>query len=280
MKKEVIIVLVFLLIPLSSSFDYSEGPKNITLNYVLDGEKGSLNFIVYSGVVDYLQSLPNTISYEENETPSRVDFAIRNINEPIQKEVLLPLVGKIRNLDSDKMNQVRIAISIVQHISYGSSGKNISLPGGLITNYSRYPYEVLYDNEGLCGEKTELLTFLLQELGYETAFFYHEIENHESVGIKCPSKNDFEDTGYCFVETTGPSIMTDDSIVYVGDITLYSIPEVYKISDGESLPKRLKEYRDAKIMGKLRKGKFVFFRQARLRKLNNKYGLIGEYRLG
>lgn len=253
---------------------YQTAPKQITLNYILCGEEKQINFVVYEGMVNYLSNLPTSIYYTEGEQPSRVDFKLRNINEEKQRELLLPLVVKIQNLADDKLEQARIAVSLVQNIPYSASDKIITLPGNIRTNYSRYPYGVLYDEAGICGEKTELLAFLLKEIGYEVVFFYHTFENHESVGIKCPEKYSLAGTGYCFVETTGPSIITDDSIEYVGGLTLGSVPEIYIISEGISLPKRMYEYRDANNLAKLRQGKFAF---AKIENLKEKYGLIEEY---
>ena len=149
-------------------------------------------------------------------------------------------------------------------------------------NYSRYPYEVLYDMQGVCGEKSELLAFLLREIGYGVTFFYHKQENHESLGIKCPIEYSLGNTGYCFIETTGPSIITDNEIEYVGGIKLFSEPEVMIISEGTSLGDDLYEYEDAKDLRNIRrtiekKGKINIFKSRKLEELNEKYGLIEMY---
>ena len=201
---------------------------------------------------------------------------MKKINEEKQTQFLLPLVIKIQNLTNDKEEQARIAISLVQNIPYGFSNKTERF-FGIPVNYSRYPYEVLYDQQGICGEKSELLAFLLRELGYETALFYNQRENHESVGIKCPFEESYKGTGYCFVETSGPAIISDDSIEYAGGVFLESEPEVIFVSTGDSLPAGLREYTDAEEIQNLKKNPFVLFRQSRLENLREKYGLIEEY---
>jgi hypothetical protein len=255
---------------------YQTNPKEVNLDYILRGEENSINFVAYEGLADYLADLPRSISYRGEEEPSKTDFKLRNINEEEQRELLLPLVVKIQNLTEDKTDQLRIAVSLVQNIPFGFSEKNTTVRGTVL-NYSRYPYEVLYDEEGVCGEKSELLAFLLRELGYEVALFYHSSENHESIGVGCSSKYGLDNTGYCFIETTGPAIITDSSIEYVGGIKLLSEPEVFPLSTGASLEGGLYEYRDAKIMKKLREGSIVLFKESRLEKLKQKYGLIEEY---
>jgi len=141
-------------------------------------------------------------------------------------------------------------------------------------NYSRYPYEVLYDQKGICASKSELMVFLLREIGYETVFFYYKSENHDSVGIKCPEEYGLLNTSYCFVETTSPSIITDYEIVYLGGVKLTSYPEIMNISKGNSL-EYMYEYKDANRLKKIRKGieetgKTNLLRHFKLKQINKK----------
>lgn len=260
---------------------YQTEPKNITLKYISRGEEKEADFVVYKGMADYLAEIPRDISYIGNEKPSKADFKLRNINNEEQREMLLPLVTKIQNLDKNEIEQVRIAISIVQKISFGNSNKTIFF-GRNIINYSRYPYEVLYDVQGVCGEKSELLAFILRELGYGVVFFYNAPENHEAVGIKCPVKYSLDETGYCFVETTGSSIISDNKIEYVGVGKLFSESEIIFISDGKSLPENMYEYKDAEDLIKLKKvidnnERINLFQYKKLEKLKKKYGLEEFY---
>lgn len=260
---------------------YQTDPKNTSLKYVLRGEEKEIDFVVYEGMVDYISKLPKSIYYSGGEEPSRQDFILRNINEEEQRELLLPLVTKIQNTVKGRDDQVRTAISLVQKIPFGSSGKLVELRSKQM-NYSRYPYEVLYDMQGVCGEKSELLAFLLKEMGYNIVLFYHKLENHESLGIKCPVGYSLRDTGYCFVETSGPSIITNDQLKYVGGITLSSEPELILISDGDSLARDLYEYKDADSLIKINKiieekGKLSLVSTYKLEKLKKKYGLVEVY---
>jgi hypothetical protein len=256
---------------------YQEQPKTITLKYILRGEEKQINLIVYKKMVDYLSGLSSSISYKNGENFSRADFKLRDISNEEQKNLLMPLVIKIQNLAKDKTEQMRIAVSIVQQIPFESSKKTFIF-GGIRLNYSRYPYEVLYENQGVCSEKSELLIFLLKELGYKTAFFFNSFENHESVGIKCPWATDFKNTGYCFVETTAPSIITDDEVEYVGVGGLYSQPEVIPASNGISLERNLYEYKDANDLKTIRNiikenGQLSAVESQRFEELKKKYGL-------
>lgn len=263
---------------------YQTEPKEITLKYVLKGEEETLNFTVYRGVVDYLSSIPRSIIYSEGENVSRLDFKMKIIDEEEQKKFLLPLVIKIQNLTNNKNDQMRIAVSIVQNIPFGNSNKTFNF-GSAELNYSRYPYEVLYDMEGVCGEKTELLAFLLRELGYGISFFYYMDENHEALGVKCPLWKSLGRSGYCFVETSGPAILSDDEIEYVNVGKLYSEPEMYVISEGSSLGRFLYEYSDANKLQRIRNSiernaKLSYFKQVSFEKLKEKYGLAEIYYSG
>lgn len=261
----------------SCTSKYQEESKEITLEYVLRGEEKEINMTIYKKMADYLSNLPPSISSKNGDNFSRANFQFRAINNEEQKNLLMPLVIKIQNTARDKTEQMRIAISIVQKIPFQSSNKTFIF-GNNVLNYSRYPYEVLYENSGICEEKSQLLVFLLKELGYKSVLFFNAFENHESVGIRCPVAMDFKSTGYCFVETTAPSIITDDEVEYVGIGGLYSTPEVTPISEGISLGRNLYEYKDASDLKTIRNtikknGQLSAFESQRLEELKKKYGL-------
>ncbi len=259
---------------------YQSEQKSLSLHYTINGKNGSIDFTVYKGLIDYLSALPETIVYHGGQQPVRADFKLMRINEPNQEAMIKPLIKEIENLaPDDKIAQARIAVSIVQNIPWGSSEEEVTFEDQAVGN-SRYPYEVLYDNQGLCGEKSELLAEILRDLDYGTALFYYPLENHETLGIKCPAENSLGGTGYCFVETSGPSIISDSSIEYSGGIKLSSSPEVILISNGISLPSGLYEYDDAKVMANLRNKKNLWlFSSYTLSQLEKKYGLSKVYNI-
>jgi hypothetical protein len=258
--------------------EYSKEPREFSFEYTLNGEQGIINFLMYKGVYDYLYTVPRLITYEEGEISSRADFKLKSINEEVQKDFLYPLVIEIQNAAETKEDQARIAISLVQNIDFGNSDASINF-GGSSINYFRYPYQVLYDQEGVCGEKVELLAFLLKELGYGVSFFYFSEENHEALGIKCPIKESVANSGYCFIETTGPSILTESEIRYVSYGKIESPPQIFLLSDGFSLPEKMDEYKDAERMDKIKKSlekrgdRLDFYKYLMNQKLKKKYGL-------
>jgi hypothetical protein len=255
--------------------EYQAGNKEITLNYVLRGEEETIGFVAYEELANYLSKLPRSIHNNNGETPGKGDFKLKKLNEEEQKYALLPLVTEIQNSFSSEKDKIRMAISLVQNIPFETSEKVIKI-GGSELIYARYPYEVLYREKGVCGEKSELLAFILREMGYGVAFLYYPYENHEAVAVKCPKRHSIDQTGYCLIETTGPSIITDNGIEYIGVGKLSSEPELIIVSNGKSIGNFWYEYRDARIMKRLRNG-FGFFSERKLEKLQEKYGLIETY---
>lgn len=250
--------------------------KENSFNYFFNEEYSHFNLILYKGIYNYLESLPRSISYFGNTSPNRKDFVMLKIENEIQLEAIKSLVVQIQNMaPNDKVNQLRIAISLVQNIPYAEPKETINFAGTSVSK-SRFPYQVLYDNEGSCEEKSELLILLLGELDYEVAAFYYGPENHESVGIKCPIKSSLDNSGYCFVESTAPSILGDNGGDYLGTGRLLSNPEIIPIHQGISLPANLKEYSDSKKIMKLRDGKFVlvFSKSKFLANIDKRYGII------
>lgn len=263
---------------------YQQSPKNASLRYILDSKEKKIDFMIYKGVSDYLKNLKTIIFYNHGQIPQLSDFKIRHINESLQREMILPLVIKIQNLaPGDKVKQARIAISLVQNINYGYSNKTTLFAGNQI-NYSRYPYDVLYDSEGICGEKSELLVFLLKEIGFGTAIIFYADENHEAVGIECPIEESLNNSGYCYIETTAPAIITDDKVEFLGGKKLESEPLIIPISEGISLPEDLQEYEDAENLENLKKElsekNWVWpFKKAEFENLKEKYELGEGYYL-
>jgi len=162
-----------------------------------------------------------------------------HINEEDQREHLLNLVDRIKAETTNADVQARIAISLVQHIPYDYSGM-------FGTGSMKYPYQVLYDEKGVCSEKTLLAAFLLKELGYGVALLEFPGERHMALGVKAPAQYTYKDTGYAFVEMTAPSIITDSEGDYMLVGKLASKPRVYPVSEGKALGSLVAdEYHDA-----------------------------------
>jgi len=133
--------------------------------------------------------------------------------------------------------------------------------------------------KGVCSEKSRLLALILKELGYGVVLFHFEPEKHMAVGIKCPIIYSYRGTGYCFIETSRTTIITNHEEEYIGVGNLYSMPEIIKISDGKSFDSVFEEYLDAKEwqrineISKLSGNVLDFYNYNKWLSLVNKYGI-------
>lgn len=222
-------------------------PKTVTLKYILRGVSGMINFTVYEGLYKYLLAHPNSTVYYTGKPPNNVEVTttvtLRYVNEELGGKEIAKLADIIKNITSENDDQARIAISIVQNIPYGDYYAN--------SNHVAYPYEVLYNNMGVCSEKSRLLVCLLKELGYGCAIFGYINESHEAVGIKCPPDYSYYNN-YAFVETTRPTIITFWQGEYEGGIKLPVSPDyIIFIADGRSFDSIFEEANDAKLWSQL-----------------------------
>jgi len=208
--------------------EYKTGQKSISLAYKLNGDmEGVVDFVVYGGFYNYSTRISRFLEDNGNGF-SRKNFKLGIINNPLQREMLMPLVVQIQNLEEGKRDQAMIAINLVQTIPYDFAKDNLSIWQQALS--LKYPYEVIYDGLGVCGEKVDLLSILLKEIGYGVAIFYFPEKNHEGVGIKCSPIEDYRDSGYCYVETTSPSAINDYGVLQsLGGSEVF---EVIEISDG------------------------------------------------
>lgn len=163
------------------------------------------------------------------------------LDRPEERPYLDALVQAIRNKTNVRDDRARIAISLVQQIPYRYNQSYTTGNGNL-----RSPYLVLYDGCGICDEKSLLLAYLLRELGYGVVLFSFPEHQHMAVGIRSPTAYAYDTTGYAFIETTFPSIVTDDQGEYGDGGMLTGSPVIYPIADGMSFDSLVTEYTDAR----------------------------------
>ena len=242
------------IVPLPTATENHEtGLTSKTFSYVLRGKSGTINLNLYSGVYNEISSEPTLYQctrYNGDSSPCTSNelqqYYLDYVNKPDQEKYLDNLVNSIKAKTSNQDDQARIAISLVQNIPYDYAKLN-----GGNTGNTRYPYEVLYANKGVCEEKSLLLAYLLRGLGYGVVLFEYPSESHMAVGIKSPAAYAYDNTGYAFVESTSPTIITDNQENYVNVGKLTEAPNVYTISEGISFNSISEEYNDAKTFNQL-----------------------------
>lgn len=254
----------------------SSDPKNIELIYYTSGKFNKIQHTVFGNLNDYYSHTSRRYYCSESACPSDEEIELKFLNELNQQEIIDELVTKIKNISADGDTQVRIATNMIQNIPYDYNGTELN-------SQLRYPYEVLYDNAGVCGEKSRLLALILKKLGYGAVLFIFEQENHEVVGIKCQKEYSYQNSGYCFIESTSPTIITYSEGTYVGGIRLTSVPKIYFVSDGKMF-NATEDYLDARLYAshiKYEMGEFgitsvLDYSDETLVNLIKKYGIFDE----
>lgn len=230
------------------------GPVSRDYPYVLRGENGTIRLDLDPGLYNRLAAgAPPSVCLApvSGANPCPDDEIARYyrgvIGRPEEKPYLDALVKAIRETTDVRDDQARIAISLVQQVPYGYNQSYVQGNGNL-----RSPFMVLYDDSGICDEKSLLLAYLLKELGYGVVLFSFTDQQHTAVGIRSPPAYAYNLTGYAFVETTFPAIVTNDRGEYGGSGTLTGPPVILPIADGDSFDSVSAEYADARAFIRLR----------------------------
>nr|WP_321353339.1 hypothetical protein [uncultured Methanoregula sp.] len=225
-----LLICVLLLVPVqAASEDSASGFVSRSFNYVLDGRPGTLSLgmstELYNG---YLGMKPS------RDPRDNASYFLAYMNEPLQKPYVAEMAGEVREVTPNPDDQARVAASLVQHITYEKGEKY------------RYPYEVLYEGGGVCGEKSMLMASLFGDLGFKSAVLYFVPENHMTAGIACPPPYDFRNTGYCMIEANHVYVITDETTFESAGQVGWSEPEVIPVSGGRSLESVQSDFNDAR----------------------------------
>jgi hypothetical protein len=212
--------------------EYLQSPKTTSFSYFLYGERQSLTFTMFGGFSDFLSDKIHSYHYDP-ETGVITDL-LENADQNVYTRPFLETIRKRSGIPDD---QARIAISLVQRIPY---------KGNLFSRTSTewyYPYETLYNNGGSDADKSVLLAYILNELGFDTVLF--EFSDHMAVGVKSSSRYAFSGTGYAFIETTRPAIITYEPDTGWGDFELSKNPRIIHLTGGKRAMDVSMEYSDA-----------------------------------
>ncbi|HPN54379.1 MAG TPA: hypothetical protein PLB52_00440 [Candidatus Moranbacteria bacterium] len=217
------------------------------------GKKYSLEKTLYKSVYEYYKSKPKEYSYL-GELPTNWEeeyYAMFLKSDPTDATMAelanqIEELGKKNNLNDDQI--VELAISFVQTIPYDDA-KAANILQEIGKEELLYPYEVLWEQKGVCSDKSLLAYALLDKMGYGVALFEFEQEKHMAAAVECPQNYSNYDSGYCFVETTN----TGNKIGIIPDFDLGSgkVAEVKQIADYDSISTqtiKIKELEQVKII--------------------------------
>ncbi|MDD1704166.1 MAG: hypothetical protein LUP97_02900, partial [Methanoregula sp.] len=95
---------------------------------------------------------------------------------------------------------LELTTNFVQSFPYDTEG------GLHPDNPPRFPVQTFVDGTGDCDDKSLLLAGLLSREGYDIVLFLFIPEHHMAIGVR-NSSFAFRNTGYMFIETTGPVLV-------------------------------------------------------------------------
>lgn len=235
-----------------------ENPEIKVFKYFLNGEEGEISATLYPGLNKCLDKLKQKTGCPKCSHVEQEDQDDKNvIDNIVQSKYLKELSTKIQEITPDKNDQARIAISMVQNLPFEKNDKS---------TYD-YPYEVAFNQTGICNETAKLIILLLRDLGFETAMLTFEKDNHQAAGIKCDLNYSYQNSGFCFAEATTRAIITDP-------IGLKSDARIHQISQGLTFDAS-KDYMDSQdfiyLLGN--KEKLDSAQLTRLAELKKSYGI-------
>ncbi len=158
-----------------TSYDFTETLYQSTASYYAKKIKG-----IYSNFEE--RSLSKYFKYPQK------DKTIPEITEKLEAK------ATEKKLSSDQT--IDLALNYVQEFPYDEARAKTDL------THPRYPYETLYEEKGICSDKTLLLVAILREMGYGTAIFMYENDQHMAPAVQCPVEYSNYKSGYCIAETT------------------------------------------------------------------------------
>lgn len=187
-------------------FPQLENPSIKKFNWEYKGKKYSFEKTLYQSVYEYYKNQPKKYAYSESLPANwRSEYYLMFLKtDPTDKTIEeiaseIKKLGENNNLNDDEI--VELAVSFIQSISYDDA-KSREIFAQNENALMRFPYETLYDQLGVCSDKSLLAYLLLNQMGYGTALFTFEQEKHMAAAIACPQEYSSYKSGYCYVETT------------------------------------------------------------------------------
>jgi len=198
-----IAVLIFIILipsekPEQTIFSYKEpfdeylnGTLLRTFTWVYDNHEWSISVPLYPDVYEIYKGKEREIDY--SLFVADADEVVSLIAEKIFE------LGETYRLDEAEIPY--LAASFVQSLPYTSDNVTTGFD-----DYTRFPYETVYENGGDCEDTSILTAALLKEMGFDV--FLVKFSDHMGVAFRCPSSEFgyyyvYENRMYCYLETTG-----------------------------------------------------------------------------
>lgn len=184
---------------LFKQFPDQKNPKTMTYNWTYQDRPYSLSLTVYQSVYDYYNKKPKGVLVDEEESSLRKYLDLPVADSSI-KELTTKLNALAESNGMDEDQKLELAVSFVQGIPYDVEKAKTDL------THPRYAYEVLYENKGICSDKSFLMYAILREMGFGGTIFLYPQEEHMNVGVEVDLQYSTDNSGYTMIETTNPRI--------------------------------------------------------------------------
>lgn len=187
-------------------FPQLENPSIKKFNWEHKGKKYSFEKTLYQSAYEYYKNQPKEYSYSESLPANwKSEYYSMFLKIDPADKIIEDIASEIRNLgEKNNLNDdeiVELAVSFIQSIPYDDA-KSREIFAQNENALMRFPYETLYDQLGVCSDKSLLAYLLLNQMGYGTALFTFEQEKHMAAAVECPQDYSSYKSGYCYVETT------------------------------------------------------------------------------
>ncbi len=229
------------------------GQHTTTLNCDYSGKKLSVDVQLYRNIDNYYRYKEEKKTFLDNGDLSRFVYSHSGDQTLTTLAADIKKVGINNNLRDDQL--VELATCFVQNIPYDKVRAEDAIKNGNVANFraEHFPYETLYNNTGICTDKTYLASAILKELGYGTGILVLPDAQHVALGISVPGSYGNFGSQYAYMEVTNtgyvPGLVPPDiddnngvpavSINKVSDLTLKDNPSSVNLSlsSGKTIPK-------------------------------------------
>jgi len=193
-------------------------------------------------ILDAHKTAPREYTYQGSTPPKDWQVAFYNmfLKRKDDVEVLEYLVEELTDLAKQKkVSPLEMVVAYVQGAIQYDHQKAKKYKQAFL----QYPYETAFYSQGVCSDKSVLLTKMLNMMGYNTVFFEFPNADHIAVGVRVPNGYGNFGTDYSFIETTNYNDIGVVPDSYVQGIKLTEKPFlIFPDNNGKKVFKEIKSY--------------------------------------
>ncbi len=140
--------------------------------------------------------LNNSVNYKNPEYAPEADYYSKFLITEANDNSINDIAQWFRNTArTQRLNDDQVVGLLASFVQSG-------IPYNSSTTTPKFPYQTLLDGSGDCDDKSLLAYKLLDELGYGVALI--SMPNHMAIGISCAPGLSFNNSGFAYLEISGP----------------------------------------------------------------------------